>query len=244
MITSHPPAAGDGCTCDRELILPSCVDLLCLRFLSDSPLLLAMPDAQKCAETEYAIITDLEIRAVNVQSAFTCEGVGKTITVDGGSTYGSNIAGLTYDSSAASCFNMDAATPGLGDGSSRLIVEAITCANTVTACNILYRVAFGCAPLPTYSWTTTEWSTCSATACGTTGTQTRTATCKASDPSPATPADCAVSAPATLQSCSADACSSTGATDGSQSAAGRSSAVDGLLSTLLIAGAAAATQLQ
>lgn len=163
-------------------------------------------------------------------------------------TYGEDIAGLTQWPNATSCFNIDAVdrVPGLGDPSRKRIVEAITCLSTAQACSLYYRIAFGCIPLPTYSWVTSDWTECSATTCSTSGTQMRTVTCTSSDRSSALPTDCTTTAPSTSQPCQASACSSTAGSDGLRPSAASFSVVADLqhvfLSTLLIAAAAAATQ--
>ena len=68
-----------------------------------------------------------------------------------------------------------------------------------------------CDPTYTYSWQLGNWSACSATACGTSGTQTRTATCKRSDGATMTGANESLcgTKPATSQGCQAPACNYT-----------------------------------
>lgn len=215
--------------------------------LGDILILESKPAGQQCATGEYAVITDLEIRALDVQSAFNCEGVGQTVEDRGDynrTTYGQDIAGLTQKPYATSCFNIDAAdrVPGLGDPSRKRIVEAITCLSTVQSCNIYYRIAFDCIALPTYSWVTSAWSECSATTCSASGTQTRTVTCSSSDRSSALPTDCTTTAPVTSQSCQASACSSTAGPAGNSRSSAASFSVNGFISAFLIAAAAAATQ--
>lgn len=64
------------------------------------------------------------------------------------------------------------------------------------------------APEYSYSWTVGEYGACSATACGTTGTQTRTVSCVRNDGELVLDAFCTDPKPATSKACSAKACNS------------------------------------
>src|SRR5690606_37208478 len=64
-------------------------------------------------------------------------------------------------------------------------------------------------PTPvTYAWSTGSWSGCSATACGSSGTQTRSVVCKANTGTTVADNLCSQPKPATSRSCSARACNS------------------------------------
>lgn len=83
-----------------------------------------------------------------------------------------------------------------------------TCTNGVLGGNASYNRA-ACTVLPctnTYTWVTGTWSACSATACGTNGTQTRTVECRDNTNAVVADANCTGARPATSQACSAAAC--------------------------------------
>jgi parallel beta-helix repeat protein len=61
-------------------------------------------------------------------------------------------------------------------------------------------------PLPTYDWSVGNWSACSAKACGTNGTQTRSVVCKRSDGVSVSDVFCSTTKPATSKPCSAPDC--------------------------------------
>ncbi len=65
-------------------------------------------------------------------------------------------------------------------------------------------------PIYTYSYVVSAWSACSATACGTQGTQTRTVTCMRNDGVAGADSYCTGTKPDSTQACSAQACSTTG----------------------------------
>ena len=64
----------------------------------------------------------------------------------------------------------------------------------------------GFCETPTYSWVTTTWSACSATACGTAGNQTRTVTCRRNDGTTVADSFCTGTKPQSTQTCAARAC--------------------------------------
>src|SRR5690606_34839033 len=65
------------------------------------------------------------------------------------------------------------------------------------------------APGNTYTWATGAWGLCSATACGTSGTQTRDVYCKRQDGVRVGDGNCSGSKPSSSKSCSAAACTYT-----------------------------------
>jgi parallel beta-helix repeat protein len=70
--------------------------------------------------------------------------------------------------------------------------------------------AAACPPPPpsyVYSWAVSSWGSCSATACGTQGVQSRTVTCKRDDGVSVADSYCTTAKPLASQSCSAVACS-------------------------------------
>ncbi len=85
----------------------------------------------------------------------------------------------------------------------------------VGQCARSYKVLGGTEPPPppptqTYVWHKSAWGTCSANACGSTGTQTRTVYCKRqSDNQKVNDSNCSGAKPLTSQNCSASACSYT-----------------------------------
>lgn len=58
----------------------------------------------------------------------------------------------------------------------------------------------------TYEWQIGNWGNCSATACGTTGTRTRSVVCKRNDGQTVADSNCPGTKPATSESCSAQSC--------------------------------------
>ena len=152
-----------------------------------------------CPAGQYAVVSDLEIHAAGPFSFFTCG--------DSCNPFAPHVAAIT--GSASTCFSMPATTPGLGDGHSLHIAVGVN-SNTSISYALEYRVAYACTPLPTYSWVANAWSSCSATACGATGLQTRTFTCTASDApasGPTPQSKCTAALPSTSQPCT-HACSS------------------------------------
>ena len=136
---------------------------------------------------------------------------------------------LLANATTTSCFQMPTIyrNPGLGDGRSPRIVETINCASNGNDCRVGYKVAYGCAPLPTYSWVTSAWSACSSSGspakCDIQGIQTRTVTCTASDPSQLEPRDCYTTLPAAppvSQLCPAIPCSAGGTSTAGSIASG------------------------
>jgi hypothetical protein len=69
--------------------------------------------------------------------------------------------------------------------------------------------AAAACPVPSYlyTWTVGAWSACSATACGTQGTQTRSVICKRDDGVTVADSYCTTTKPSTSQPCSAQPCS-------------------------------------
>jgi hypothetical protein len=60
--------------------------------------------------------------------------------------------------------------------------------------------------IKTYAWSSGAWGACSATACGTTGTRTRSVVCKANDGSTVADSFCTAIKPPSSQACSTPAC--------------------------------------
>jgi hypothetical protein len=118
-------------------------------------------------------------------------------------TYGWNSGSWSVCSSTQCGTNGTQTRPVTCTGSDGKAYPATNCAGTAPSSSQ------GCAAAPcamTYAWQSGSWSSCSATQCGTTGTQTRTITCIGSDGHTYPATNCGGTAPASSQPCSAAAC--------------------------------------
>ncbi len=86
--------------------------------------------------------------------------------------------------------------------------QSRTCNDGTLGGNSNYNKASCSANSCTYAWSTSEWSNCSATVCGTSGERTRTVTCRRSDGTTVSDSNCSGTKPAASTSCSARACNS------------------------------------